>query len=329
MSEHAEATRTTVFSSTTLGPASWWRGTAEERASPRAPLRPGRKAVLLSVSNARGAAVAVTFTPARGGVHVWRSLSPQRERLRHVATLPGRFTPLAIARHVASDAVEPVVNEDLVENIQVDGVDDLYAALIRLAWSRKDGKVDPRVAVVLRLSQAQLDEVSDRLDAPDEESLLKLGAYLASSDAAWLAKWKAEIDVEVDRRAELEGAGEERRRELRAFVEECLLVLGRIPRNDESPSSWDGAGSRDNPPGKRGRRKLGLTETGRVRRYRIRVHFWAASVTYGYDDFGPGPGWYFVVANPNPLWRFCDPTGSYKTPAEAWGDAAMIGEGEE
>jgi O-glycosyl hydrolase len=83
----------------------------------------------------------------------------------------------------------------------------------------------------------------------DGEGVLHLGAYLPESDAAWLAKWRAEVDAEVDRRASLEAAGEERRRALRAFVEECRLVLGRMPRADEAEERWDGTAVRGREPG--------------------------------------------------------------------------------
>jgi hypothetical protein len=300
-----------------------------DEAPHRATFRPGRKAILLSVTNALGAGVAVTFTPARGGVHVWRSLSPQRERLEHVRTLPGPFTPLAIARHLAAGAVDPVVDHDLAEAIEVDGVDGCGASLLRLAWSRTGGALDPRLTAVLRLSQGETDDLCDRMGLDDAAFLLEAGEGLLDQDATWLERWKAGVDAEVDRRAAVEGAGEARRRELRGFVEECLLVLGRVPRPDESPSCWDGTGVRDDPPGERRRRELGLTRTGHVRRYRIRVHFWTAADTYGYSDFGPGPGWYFVVANPNPDWRFCDPEGPFQTPEEAWSAAQCTGVDEE
>ncbi len=318
-----------VFDARTARPHPHLRLVSPGDAPPRTGFRPRRRVIRLSVTNAIGAGVAVTFTAARGVVHVWRSPSPRRGRLEHFRTLPGPFTPLAIARHLAEGAVDPVVDRELADAVEVDGVDGCDAALLRLAWARTDGELDPRVAAVLRLTRAEIDELSSRSGEYDDEFILGLGGFLVDCDAAWLEKWKAGIDAEVNRRAELEGAGESRRRELRAFVEECLLVLGRIPRPDETPSCWDGAGVREDPPGERRRRKLGILQTGRVRRYRIRVLFWSAARTYGYSDFESGPGWYFVVANPDPSWRFCDPSGPYTTPGEAWGDAQLTGEGEE
>jgi hypothetical protein len=65
-----------------------------------------------------------------------------------------------------------------------------------------------------------------------------------------------------------------------------------------------------------------------VRRFRVRVVFWTGADTYGYSDFGAGPGWYWIVRNPDPDWRFSDPMGPYKTPEEAWSDASCLGQDE-
>ena len=291
--------------------------------------RPSRQAVMLAVNNGHFAGVALAFTPGRGVVHVWRSLSPNRERLEHVGSFAGSCTSVAIARHLASGAVEPVVDRALADSIVIEGARSFDAALIRIAWVREGGEVDPRLSPVLRHSQAELDDMAGRTGVCDEHGVLELGAWLRKCDAAWLAKWTQEIDAEVDRRGAEERAGEERRRALRAFVEECLLLLGRIPRPDETPSAWDGLGLRSDPRRRVNRRKLGLERSGRVRHYDVSVHFWAAADTYGYIDFGPGPGWYWTVDNPNPDWRFCDPEGPYRTPEDAWGEAELTGIDEE
>lgn len=291
--------------------------------------RTGRRGILLSASNPGGGGVLLSFTPARGGIHFWRSLSPQRTRLHFVTTFPGRFSPLAVARLLASGVVRPAVEQELLEEVEVDGVDERSATLLKLAWSRVQGKLDPRVAKVVHLRLDELAVADDRMGASDVDGLLELGSYLIESDGAWLARWRARVDAEVDRRATVEGAGEEERRALRAFVEECLLVLGRFPRPNETEASWDGASLRDVSPGPRGRQRLRLTRCRRVRRYGIRIHFWSGIDTCGYSDFGPGPGWYWLVQNPNPTWISSDPMGPYETPEEAWENARCVGEGEE
>ena len=65
-----------------------------------------------------------------------------------------------------------------------------------------------------------------------------------------------------------------------------------------------------------------------MRRFHVSVVFWTAADTYGYTDFGPGPGWYWIVRNPDPDWRFDDPTGPYVTPQQAWGDASCLDQDE-
>ena len=285
--------------------------------------RPGRQTIFLHATSANGGSVVVVFSKAAGCIHFWRSLDPQKRAVQHVATFPGKFSPLAVARLLASGAVRPAIDVALLDEVEVDGADGWHAALLKLAWTRLDGVLDPRVVAVLRLATDSFDEVAHRMGSLDEEGLLVLGAYLIKNDARWLAEWCHGIDAEVDRRAAVDGAGEARRRLLRAFVEECLLLLGRLPRPDETEESWAGSGLRD---GSTRRRIPELTDSGRVGRYRIRVHFWTALDTYGYSDFGPGPGWYWVVANPNPNWRFCDPTGPYDSPRSAWADANCVGQ---
>ena len=242
--------------------------------------------------------------------------------------VPGKLTVHSLARLLASGAVRPAVDAAILDDVEAEGVCERDAALLRLAWSRTDGKLDPRVAAVVRLRKEELDEVEERMGGLDTDGFLELGGYLVANDAAWLARWRADVDTEVDRRAAIDDAGEEHRRALRAFVEECLLVLGRLPRPNETAETWDGLGLREAKTRPERRRTLRLTRSGRVRRYRVKTHFWTGVDTYGYSDFGPGPGWYWVVQNPNPDWRFCDPTGPYKTPEEAWDDASCLGQDE-
>ena len=285
--------------------------------------RPGKGTIFLHATNATGGSVVLVFSRAGRGIRFWRSLDPQKSALQLVATFPVKFSPMAVARLLASGAIRPTIDPSLLDEVEVDGAERWHAELMKLAWARHDGSVDPRVAAVLRFESDAIKEVGHRMGSLEGDDLLELGAYLIKNDARWIAEWCGSIDDEVDRRAAIDGAGEARRRVLRTFVEECLLTLGRLPRPDETEEAWDGAGLRGIPAA---RRPPQLTDAGRVGKFRIRVHFWTALDTYGYSDFGPGPGWYWVVANPDPNWRFCDPTGPYDSPKSAWMDANCVGQ---
>jgi hypothetical protein len=292
----------------------------------RKPLRLGRRTILLSSSDGEGPGLLLAFAQTRGGVEVWRSIDADVAPLTFIGVFPGRFGPRAVANLLASGQVGPSIDGVASAFAEVDGVDERWSSLLRLAWSRVDGKADPRVAALLRLDDEQLDEFEGRTGCLDGEGVLDAGDYLVKNDGAWLQKWRPEIEAEVERRVAKEGpaGGEHRRTAQRAFIEQCLLVLGRLPRPDESETAWDGGGLGEKPFGQGRRRRLKLLQSGRVRRFRIRVVFWTGADTYGYSDFGAGPGWYWIVRNPDPDWRFSDPMGPYKTPEEAWSDAACL-----
>ncbi len=295
----------------------------------RPPLRPGRKTILVSACDGEELDLALAFARSGEGIEVWRSLHASASPLTFVGVFPGRFGPRAVARLLASGAVGPHLDPDSAEFVEVDGVEEPWDALLPLAWTRVDGRPDARVEALLRLDDAQLADVEKRVGGLDGKMLLDVGDYLLRNDRAWLEKWRSSVEEEVEARVAREGSGgEARRATLRAFVEECLLVLGRLPRSDEAPGSWDGVGLRERPPGWARQGKLGLRQSGRVRRFHVAVVFWTAADTYGYSDFGPGPGWYWIVRNPDPGWRFCDPTGPYATPDEAWSDASCLGQDE-
>ena len=284
--------------------------------------------MLLSARNASGGSVMLSFTRARNGIDFWRSLCPERSTLQHVATFPGEFTPRVVARLLASGTIRPAIDGTIADDAEVDGLDGIDAALLRLAWTRTDGHLDPRVAAVLRLTGAKLVQAADRKGWDDGDGILQLGAYLLNGEATWLALWRSEVDAEVDRRASLTDTGEVMRRALRAFVEECLLTLGRLPRVDETGECWDGTVLRTREPGARTLRRLGLHRTGRVRRFHVRIRFRPAVDCCGYSDFGSGPGWYWDVTNPDPAWMNNCTMGPYKTPEEAWSDASCVGQEE-
>jgi hypothetical protein len=300
------------------------RSPSARRLAPRA----GQKKVVLTASNGRGGELKFVFARTRAGIEFWRSLDADRSAPTLVRTFAGPFTARAVADLLASGEAGPAIDEADVEEAAVAGTEDRWSNLIRLAWSRQAGALDVRVKEVLALSDEMLDEVDHRVGGEDLESLVELGKYLEGSRQAWIGKWRAEIDAEVVRRAEVEGRPDDevRCRALRAFVETCLLTLGRMPFGSENAEAWAGAGLAGRNIGVAQRRKLRLVQSGRVRRFRVRVVFWTAANTYGYSDFGPGPGWYWIVRNPDPNWRFCDPMGPYKTPEEAWDDASCLGE---
>src|SRR5512137_2141998 len=120
------------------------------REKPPRPPRPGQPTILLSARNANGGSVMLSFSRARDGIEFWRSLCPERSTLQRVATFHGEFTPGAVARLLASAAVHPAIDARIADHAEVDGLDGIDAALLRLAWSRTEGQVDPRVAAVLR-----------------------------------------------------------------------------------------------------------------------------------------------------------------------------------
>jgi len=270
----------------------------------------------------------LSFSRARNGIDYWRSMCPERSTLQRVATFPGEFTPGAVARLLASGAIRPAIDAKIADDAEVDGLDGIDAALLLLAWSRTEAQVDPRVAAVVRLPGATLAQAAERMGWDDGDGILDLGAFLLRSNAEWLATWRSEVDAEVDRRASGVEAGEVARRALRAFVEECLLTLGRLPRVDDTEERWDGTVLRTRAPGARTLRKLGLHQTGRVRRYHVSVRFRPAADSYGYSERGSGPGWFWDVTNPDPAWMDNSTMGPYQTSETAWSDASCVGQDE-
>jgi hypothetical protein len=295
-------------------------------AKPRRPPRPGGRAILLSVANQNGGSLLLAFSRTRGGIDFWRSLSPERSRLHHVATFPGRFSSREVARLLASGAARPALDASGAGQAEVDGVDDLQANLLRIAWSRRDGHIDPRASTVLGLADEVLAGAAERTGAEGPEGLLALGGDIKGGNEAWLARWRPGIDADVDCRAAAEGAGEARRRRLRAFVEDSLLTLGRLPRTDETEATWDGAGVAGRNLGDRERRRLGIYQTGRVGKFNAWVRFWSAAESIGWCDFGVGPGWYWDVTNPDPGWIMSCTMGPYKAAEDAWSDARCLEE---
>jgi hypothetical protein len=154
----------------------------------RRPLRPGRRTILLSSCDGEGPDLLLVFAGTRGGVEVWRSLDAGVAPLTYVGVFPGRFGPRAVVKLLASGEVGPPIDGVAAAFAEVDGVDGRWSTLLRLAWSRVEGRTDARVAALLRLDDAQLGEFEERMGGLDGEGLFDAGNYLVENDGAWLEK---------------------------------------------------------------------------------------------------------------------------------------------
>jgi hypothetical protein len=290
---------------------------------PRPP-RIGHGTILLSAANQRGGSILLAFARTRGGIAFWRSLSPEKASPDRVATFPGPFTVRTVAALLASDAVRPSVDAGLAGDVWVDGLDEPEADLLRLAWCRDEGRLDPRAAAVLALSDRARNGACEWNDLHGIDGLLELGERVLDANQEWLEKHRTAVDAEVDRRAAVSGAGEEERRRLRAFVEECLLTLGRLPRPGETAGAWEGAGVAGRDLGERERRRLRLAQSGRVGRFHVWVRFWNGAESLGRGEFGSGVGWYWDVSNPDPLWIMNGTMGPRASAGDAWDEASRL-----
>ena len=142
------------------------------------------------------------------------------------------------------------------------------------------------------------------------------------ANRAWLERWRGAIDAVVRDRVELyesvkcPGNAGPPEAEIRAFVETCLLKLGRLPSDEEDAARWEGQDLAIAGLTPRKRAKLGLDVNHRIGRYRVRATYLSAIETHGWD-FDQGAGWYLVVLNPSIEWRFNDPAGPYLSPEDA------------
>ncbi|HET8723862.1 MAG TPA: hypothetical protein VFM53_06610 [Anaeromyxobacteraceae bacterium] len=311
----------------------YWNGSGPssprpvEAARRRTP-RPGQRCILLSAANPQGRSILLAFTRSRGGVDFWRSLSPERSALRHVRRFPGPFTARAVAGLLASGAARPAIDVELLASACVDGVGPDEADLLALAWFRDHDRVDARAAAVLALPRRVLEDARERTGLEGVAGLLELGERGLAFDREWVEEHAAEVDAEVDRRATGVGAGEQERRTLRAFVEGCLVALGRLPRPGETPGHWDGAGLAGRDLGRRELRRLGLLQTGRSGKFHVWVRYRSGADAVGRGDFGSGVGWYWDVTNPDPCWLVDGVMGPCRSASEAWSEAACLVEQE-
>jgi len=298
-------------------------------ATPVRRLLPGRKAILVSSDDGEGRNLYLAFAQTRNGIEFWRSLDAGLEPLTRIGTFPGRLGPRAVANLLASGTAGPAIDDCSVDGVEVDGVDGRWGPLIALAWSRVEGRLPPRVAGLLALADAQLDLVEEARGSLDANDLVELADYLVMHGEEWLLKWRKEIETEVERRAALEGqeTGELERATLRAFVEECVLLLGRLPRSEESRSAWDGPRLRDRPSSERWRRRLGTLQSGRTGKYFVQVRFRSCVDAFGQDSSAVA-GWYWDVLNPDPGWLNNDEMGPYDSDEEAWSDVRCLRDGE-
>ncbi len=291
---------------------------------------PGPGRVYLRVRRANGAIRFLAFVRGRRGVEVWETadeerVAPARTRTLRAAGDPGA---LRIACWLASgEVVEPISARDAA-TAYVWGLDGDWDWVVLNAWTRGLRRMEPALDAVLSLDAPTLEAVARRsggLDV-DPDALRELGEAILAGNRDWLGKWEDEIAAEVDRRVTALGARGDALENavMRDFVEECLLKLGRLPLPGETEASWAGRDLRVGALGRAARIRLGLESSRRVRRYRIRCSYRSAADTYA-TDVEPGPGWYFHVLNPNPDWILCDAPGPYRTPAEAWEDAAFTG----
>lgn len=300
---------------------------AADPVRPRPP-RPGQRCILLSSATRWRSSLLLAFSRTRGGFAFWRSTSPETSPLQHVATFPGTFGVRAVVRLLASGAVGPAVDEDSVADAWIDGVGEDEVDLVKLAWRRVSGRVDPRAAAVLALSRRTLDRAREHADASDVDGLLALGQQILDANRVWLEKHRSAVDAEVDRRAGGSTSGERARRAIRAFVEECLLTLGRLPRPDESAERWDGAGLAGRDLGARAQRRVGIHQTGRSGKFHVWVHYWDGAGSIDRGDFGSGAGWYWDVTNPDPGWITNGVMGPCDSADEAWDEASCLAEQE-
>lgn len=291
-------------------------------------LSPGPGRVLLRCPNNDGSVRCVAFIQRVRRIEVWETRDEDGAPPRRVAGFAGELSALRIARWLTlgkGGALEQAqAAKAIVEGLDEDGEWD---SLVLNAWTRDLARTEPGLAAVLRLTPEALEAVEERFGALDANLVAKLASTVIQDNRKWLAKWRVDIDAEVARRLAAEGMADDgpRRTALREFVECCVVRMGRLPLPDESEVAW---AAKDVPVEELSlykRRKLGLTWTRRVRRFRIQFNYWSAAETFGYD-LEAGPGWYFHVLNPDPNWLICNSEGPYRTADQAWDDAQCTGQ---
>lgn len=298
-------------------------------------LHPGNRCVFLRADGGDGTVQLLAFVAAKKRtLEVWQTPDERNVPPRRTGTFRERLAPLRIACLLASGDAGAHLDPRLAAGAVVEGVDDDWKLVLKHAWAHGLASRDPRLHVLLSVEPELLDECLRRYGAnPELAAYGAIAKAVMEGNGAWLEKWREAIEAFVRARVALydrvKAAGETwpTEGEFRAFAEACVLKLGRLPREDEDESCWDGSDLSIAGLTPTRREKVGLDVTDRIGRYRVRVSYLSAIEAFGWD-FGEGAGWYLHVTNPHPDWRFNDPVGPYLGPEDAIADSACLAEQE-
>jgi hypothetical protein len=298
-------------------------------------LHPGKRCVFLRAGDEPHAVQLLAFVAAKPTtLEVWQTPDERKVPPRRTGTFRERLDPLRIARLLARGEAGAHLDARLATDAVVEGVDGEWEDVLRSAWAHDLARRDPDLDALLGVEPELLDACLSRFGADRRlGAYAALGTHVAEGRRAWIAKWRDAIELEVRTRvglyARVRAAGEvwPEEGEIRSFVETCVLKLGRLPRDDEDASRWDGKDLRIAGLTRARRAKVGLDVTGQIGRYRVRVSYLSAIEAHGWD-FDEGAGWYLLVTNPHPGWRFNDPVGPYLSPEDALSDSECLAEQE-
>jgi hypothetical protein len=299
-------------------------------------LHPGNRCVFLRADGGDGAVQLLAFVAAKERtLEVWQTPDERKVPPRRTGTFREWLEPLRIARLLASGDAGAHLDEALAAGAVVEGVDDEWELVLQHAWAHGLASRDPRLHALLSVEPDLLDACLERHGAnPGLAAYGAIAKAVMEGNGAWLEEWREAIEAFVRGRAALydrvKGAGETfwpTEGEIRALAEACLLKLGRLPREDEDESQWDGSDLSIAGLTPARREKLGLDVTSRIGRYWVRVRYLSAVEAFGWD-FNQGAGWYLHVTNPHPDWRFNDPVGPYLDPEHAIADSRCLAEQE-
>lgn len=296
--------------------------------------RRGRRPIFLRWSTGEREATArglLAFVKQGRQVEVWRSPDTDQEAPSRLLTLPGPLRPRRLARFLVESDLGPSIEPARTECPVVEGTDGRGEELLALAWARDDGGTDPRTLAVLSLDEATLDAIEDGRGPLDARTVPEVGASILAAREAWLARWRGEIEAEIERRLAAERPDEadagRRRDELRGFVEDFLSRLGRLPRPGEREASRDGLRAPSGRLTQAKRRTQGTLLARRTRCHHLRVYFVSPPEVDGGDH--REVGWYAFVTDPDDSWRFNDPIGPFRTPGEAVSGSGYVDGDEE
>lgn len=298
-------------------------------------LNPGERCVFLRAGDDDGAVQLLAFVATgRSGFEVWQTPDERRVPPRRTGTYRQPFAPLRMAHLLASGEAGAHVAPALAADAVVEGVDDEWEALLRCAWAHGQPIREGELRTLLSTEPELLEACLERAGAYHGlDDYLELARHLVEQNRKWLERWRGAIEAEVRGRValheEVTAAGEvsPTEDEHRAFVESCLLKLGRLPREDEDATRWDGKDLAIAGLTRTRRAKVGLDVDGKIGRYHVRATYLSPLDIYGYD-FDQGAGWYLNVLNPNINWTFNDPAGPYLSADDAIDDGSFLAEQE-